>query len=137
YVNVRVVEFENFEEVKKKLPPIIKSLKFEGEWNLSLYQIPGDFKIKHMYGYYKVPKRDKLVLELSYMNVCRNLNIFITDAIIHIYSTTGIQVDSYGNNTEIAEGHIFEEFITVLLYSDTKNRKSITDEFYTIENYEV
>jgi hypothetical protein len=132
FVNVRIVEFDNFEEVKKKLPSIIKSLKFEGEWNLSLYQIPDDLIIKHLYGYYMVPKRGKLILEITYMNVCRNLDIFITDAIIHIFSTTGIQKDSYGKNTEIAKGQIFEEYITVLLYEDTKNRKCITDELYSV-----
>lgn len=137
FVNVRIVEFENFEEVKKKLPSIIKSLKFEGEWNLSLYQIPENLIIKHLYGYYMVPKSGKLILELSYMNVCRNLNIFITDAIIHVFSTTGILLDSYGNNSEIAKDQIFEEYITVLLYEDAKNRKRINIESYDVENYQI
>jgi hypothetical protein len=101
FVNIDVVEFENFDEVKMKLPSIVKSLKFEGEWNLSLYQIPDNFKIKHLYGYYIVPQKGKLILELSYMNVCKNVNVFISDAIIHVFSTTGIRIYKDGEIAEI------------------------------------
>jgi len=87
FVNIDVVEFENFDEVKMKLPSIVKSLKFEGEWNLSLYQIPDNFKIKHLYGYYIVPQKGKLILELSYMNVCKNVNVFISVSSIATFAS--------------------------------------------------
>jgi hypothetical protein len=135
FVNIKLVEFKNFEEVKKKLPSIINALNFEGEWNLSLYQIPDNLIIKHLYGYYIAPKRGKLILELTYMNVCKNIEIFITDAIIHVSSTTGIIMRNYENNNEITEGQLFEEYITVLLYEDAKNRKSTTNESYSVENF--
>jgi hypothetical protein len=69
------------------------------------------------------------------MNVCKNIEIFITDAIIHVSSTTGIIMRNYENNNEITEGQLFEEYITVLLYEDAKNRKSTTNESYSVENF--
>ena len=78
-----------------------------------------------------VPKRGKLILEITYMNVCRNIDVFITDAIIHVFSTTGIRINNYGDKNEISEGQVFEEYITVLLYEDAKNRKSKTNELYS------
>jgi len=131
YVNVDFIEFQNFEEVKKLLPPVIKSLKFEGEWKLSFYQISGNLKIKRLYGYYRVPARGKLILEMTYMNVCRNIDLFITDSIIHVSSTTGILIKEY-NNAGL-QGEIFEEYITVVLCEE-KIKKNQKNESYSLVN---
>jgi len=89
FVDVGLREFENFEDVKSRLPNIIKNLNYAGEWDLKLYQIPDQLKIKRLYGYYKVPLRGKLILEFSYMNVDKNIDVFITDGIIHIWFYNG------------------------------------------------
>jgi len=133
FINIDIVKFENFEEVKENLPLMINSLKFEGEWNLSLYQIPNDFKIKHLYGYYRVPKKGKLILELSYMNICRNIGIFITDSLIHVFSKTNLWFERQSKNKE-PNGELYEDFITVLLYEKNKLRRREINETYTIDN---
>lgn len=54
FVRFGIQEFENFEEVKKKLPKIIEELKYEGEWKLSLYQVADNYRISYQYEYYRV-----------------------------------------------------------------------------------
>jgi|SRR5690554_6657743 len=130
YINVNLIEFDNFEKVKKELPHIINTLYFEGEWNLSLYQVPANYKIRYMYDYYKVPSRGKLILELTYMNVSEKVGIFISDAIIHVFSTTGIIAENYDLTLNITEGKEFKDYITVLLYEETRDIKTITSETY-------
>lgn len=76
-------EFENFEELKEKLPDILKSIKGEGEWAFDLYQVPDNYRIWNRWGYYSYPNRGKSVLKHSYMNysinavVINQVNIFL------------------------------------------------------------
>ncbi|GEM_PF-4974528 len=120
FVNVNIVEFANFEEVKFNLPRILMNLRYEGEWNLSLYQIPDNFRVRHLYGYYRVPFRGKLILDLSYMNIRKHVVTSITDALIHVYSHSDVQTDQRDNKTgKMLDGSVYEEYITVMLNPET------------------
>lgn len=61
-------EFANFKEVKEKLPKILYDIEAWGEWNLSLYQVPENYKIRRKYGYYKYPNRGKHIYAHTYMD---------------------------------------------------------------------
>jgi hypothetical protein len=67
-VDFQFREFKDFDTVKKELPDILYNLKGQGEWDLKLYQVNNKFSISKKYGYYKVPKRGKLVYTHSYMD---------------------------------------------------------------------
>ncbi|WP_035759217.1 hypothetical protein [Flavobacterium tegetincola] len=67
-VDVDLIRFNNFEEVKLKLKSILVNLECFGEWDLKLYQVQKNFKISKKYGYYKVPRSGKLILRHSYMD---------------------------------------------------------------------
>jgi len=91
-VDVDIVNFNNFEELKLSLPAILVNLECSGEWNLKLYQVPQQFKIIKKYGYYKVPSRGKLIFEHSYMDY-------------HIKSVdfNGIKMEIIGSYMDIIE----------------------------------
>jgi len=134
FVNVGIIEFENFEVLKTRLPNIIKNLNFAGEWDLKLYQIPDQLQIKQLYGYYKVPKIGKLILEYSYMNADQKIEVLINNCLIHIFSSSDLNFDLKDEETGIIKmGSVMEEYITVLLYQEsTKN--SYVSEIREIEN---
>jgi hypothetical protein len=67
-VDVDQISFNNFEELKLKLPGILVNIECSGEWDLKLYQVQKNFKISKKYGYYKVPSSGKLILQHSYMD---------------------------------------------------------------------
>ena len=68
YVSVKKIEFENFENLKEKLPEILIKLECNGEWNVSLYQITKPYKIIKKYGYFITPSHGKLIFAHSYMD---------------------------------------------------------------------
>ncbi len=134
FVDVGLREFENFEDVKTRLPNIIKNLNYAGEWDLKLYQIPDQLKIKRLYGYYRIPLKGKLILELSYMNVDVNIEVFINDGMIHINTYSSLNFDEKDEETGIIKtGSVMEEFITVLFYHKSEKR-SYVNENMEIEN---
>lgn len=112
-VNVGIKEFTSFEELKIKLPEIIKKLKFEGEWVIELYQIPDNYQIIKQYGYYKVPKPAKKVLKINYMDVEEANEILISDALIHFKSRSNYFEDLNREGRTIQKIH--KNFITVHL----------------------
>lgn len=61
-------EFANFEEIMEKLPKILYELNAYGEWDLKLFQVPENYKIKIKYGYYKYPNKGKLIYTHNYMD---------------------------------------------------------------------
>lgn len=123
-VNVWTEEFQNFEEVKQSLPKIFQELDFEGEWTLKLYQVPDNYTIHHRYGYYKVPSRGKLVLEYSYMVAGDEIEIFITNKMIHIASISK-SIDRYWKPIEEEKEclQIYEEYVTVELIENLDGRE--------------
>jgi hypothetical protein len=68
YVNFSLETFENFEDLKTKLPYTLTSIEGKGEWDARLYQITKPLKLKWQHGYYRVPYQGKLLLNYSYMN---------------------------------------------------------------------
>jgi hypothetical protein len=135
FVDVGIQEFENFEDLKFRLPNIIENIGFAGEWDLKLYQIPDQLKIKRLYGYYKVPLRGRLIFELSYMNADKNIEVFITEGMIHIYTYSELNFDEKDQDTGvIITGSDLKDFITVLLYTkNSKNKRYVNDDL-VIEN---
>ena len=133
FVDVGIVEFKNFNEVKSVLPQIIKTIEFGGEWDLKLYEIPKVLKIKKLYGYYKVPFNGKLVFTLDYMCMDQNIDFFINDALINVYTYSNPYASTpYGDGESILNT-INEEYITVLLFHKCKKAKFV-DEVYVDEN---
>jgi hypothetical protein len=134
FVNVDIIEFENFDSVKSYLPNIIKNLNYAGEWDLKLYQIDTQLKIKLLYEYYRVPSKGKLILALSYMNMSEFNEITITDGLIHLYSYSGLFVDEEDKYSgEIINGSVDEDYLTILLYQESK-KSSLALEELKIEN---
>jgi hypothetical protein len=68
FVGIDLVEFENFEDLKSRLPLLLYNLECRSEWNVKLYQITKPYKILKKYGYYKTPSHGELLLEYSYMD---------------------------------------------------------------------
>lgn len=62
-------DFKNFEELKERLPKVMKAIKGEGEWAFDLYQVPNEYKIWHRWGYYSYPNRGKKLLTYDYCKV--------------------------------------------------------------------
>jgi hypothetical protein len=134
FVNVDIIEFENFEVVKSQLPNIIKNLKNEGEWDLKLYQIDTQLKIKHLYEYYRVPNKGKLILALSYMNMNEYNEITITDGLIHIFSYTSLYKNEKDINTgKLINGTVYEDYVTVMLFQELIKKTDVMEEL-KIEN---
>ena len=67
YVDIKIEEFKNFEDLKSRLPKMLLNIESWGEWELNLYQITKPFRIIKKYGYFKTPSRGKLILKHSYM----------------------------------------------------------------------
>ena len=124
FVNVDMIEFDNFDAVKSMLPNIIKNLHYEGEWDLKLYQINGPLKIRHLYEYYRMPSKGKLILKLSYMNMSKNREITITDGLIHVYSYTDLRADDQDEN----KSRIYEDYVTVLLFNEGIKKSDVMEE---------
>ena len=68
FVDIKMEEFENFEDLKSRLPQLLFDIECWGEWKLALYQITKPFRIIRKYGYFKTPSRGKLILEYTYMD---------------------------------------------------------------------
>lgn len=131
-VNVDIEEFEDYEEVKEKLPTIFENLWFEGEWNLHLYQVPKNWKINYKYGYYRVPNKGKMVFEFSYMHAGRKIQIFLTSTIIHIFCLTQDfdkwSGETYGESNQYPLD-VFEESMTIELIEPIDGSTINFDEF--------
>ena len=77
-----VYEFKNFEELRERLPDILKSIEGEGEWAFDLYQVPEEFKVWRRWGYYRYPNRGKSILKHSYMNYAINAVVINEEKIL-------------------------------------------------------
>lgn len=132
YVDVDMIEFEDFEDVKSRLSDIIESINFAGEWDLKFYQVPDNYNIKLLYGYYKVPRRGKLIFELNYCrNIGEKIKVFINDAVIHFHLTTEfIKYDEESEDELLWNVDVDEEFLTILLYDkfEKKVYNTVTNE---------
>lgn len=131
-VNVDIIEFENYEDVKERLPIIFENLYFEGEWTLHLYQVPEKWTVHNKYGYYRVPSKGKMVFEFSYMNAGSRNHIFLTNTIIHIFSLTQNfdkwAGEKFGESKQYPLD-VYEEYITVELIEPIDGRTIKFDEF--------
>ncbi|MDP3913946.1 MAG: hypothetical protein Q8R96_09440 [Bacteroidota bacterium] len=68
------------------------------------------------------------------MNVDKNIEVFITDGMMHINTYSSLNFDEKDEETGIIKtGSVIEEFITVLLYHKSK-KKSFVNENMEIEN---
>ncbi len=123
-VNVATETFQNYEEVKMKLPAIFKNLEFEGEWSLKLYQVPDNYSIQTKYGYYIIPSKGKLVLDYSYMVAGDSIEISLSNAFIHISSISKSK-DRYWQtkNGETENLNVYEEYVTVELIENIDGRE--------------
>lgn len=115
YLNIDVQEFKNFEEVKKELPNLIRTLDFGGEWNLSFYQVPDKFMINLKWNYFSIPSKGKKIFELSYMNVYSEIEVFLSNSLIQFsFSETEALEDEESIDPKL-NFEIYEAFHTIHL----------------------
>lgn len=129
YVNVDVEEFLDFHAATKRLPEIFKTLDFAGEWNVSFYQVPNNWKIALKYGYYKVPKMGKKVFSFGYMHCGDENEIFLTPALIHIACITKNIDEQWEDEGDRLEVTICEEYYTTRLI------EHLDDKVFKDDNY--
>lgn len=67
-IDVDLIIFKDFEDLKTKIPSILANLECFGEWDLKLFQVTNPYKIIKKHGYYKTPNRGKLIFDHSYMD---------------------------------------------------------------------
>jgi hypothetical protein len=104
-------EFKNFDEVKVKLFDILCNIKCAGEWNTSLYQVKDNYKIKHLYGYYMVPNRGKLIYSHTYMDETIK-QITYSDNTMIVFGT---YIDYWKNCLAEGQGiHNYKLYINIL-----------------------
>lgn len=81
FLDFQFHEFSSFEDVKKNLFDILSKIECNGEWEIKLYQVSKNYKIKRSYGYFKIPYRGKLIYTYSYMD-CPIRQIIFDDELI-------------------------------------------------------
>jgi hypothetical protein len=126
-VSVQFEEFKNWEDVKARLKRIIETITFEGEWKLDFYQVPENYKIKLLYGYYKVPVRGKNLFHLQYDEfIGEIIKLHIDDSMIHFYFLS--EYVSFDDNAETYEEYlnvnVYEDFLTILLFNRDGKKKN-------------
>lgn len=85
FLDFKFQEFENFEDVKKMLFCTLKDINAAGEWEICLYQVSDDYKIRYKYDRnFRVPRRGKLIYKYSYMDYPINKIIFKDDVMTAI-----------------------------------------------------
>ena len=90
FVDIDVIEFQNFKDLKSRLPKLLYNIECAGEWNIRLYQITKPYKIIKKYGYFKTPSHGKFILEHSYMDYPIKLMQFLPNKIHIICSSLEI-----------------------------------------------
>jgi len=85
-VNFDLHFFINFDDVKENLESILLNIQGEGEWDISLYQVNENIKMKYQYGYYKCPKFGKKILSYNYMNYPLKKILFRKKEILFLHS---------------------------------------------------
>jgi len=88
-VEFNFCEFKDFKEVEVKLPEILYKLKAFGEWDLKLYQVEDSYKVVKKYGYYRYPKKGKLIYCYDYQEIPIKEIKFEKNIVIFI----GVQLD--------------------------------------------
>lgn len=68
WVNIDQHVFASFDELRLDLKSTLKKIEGQGEWRVCLYAVDSDFRITQKYGYYRVPRRGKLLYSYSYMS---------------------------------------------------------------------
>lgn len=131
FVNIKQVEFKNWEDFKQRFPDIYQKINFAGEWSLKIYQVPDDYKIKYMYEYYKVPYKGKMIADIGYMQMAgKQLDVFISNGMIHFSSRSTDTTENWGKDKEDFEDtDIYEDFLTVILKEDIDNKTYSNDDY--------
>ena len=106
--------FENFEALRRKLPNIIAELKYQGEWDVALYQVPDDFRFRKIWGYYRKPNRGICIFNYSYMAAQERMVVKVTENEILF---NGISVfNGIEKGSKLLEGfQVFESIYSVQL----------------------
>jgi hypothetical protein len=116
FLNFDMELFDSFSEVKEWLPNIIDQLKEGGEWALELYQVPADFRIRRLYGYYRVPTKGKKVFKVNYMNLGNLVRTFVGNGVIHFESQlVAEEIDNY-SKPPTRTWWVFENNYTIHLH---------------------
>lgn len=76
-------EFACYEYAMLEVPKILNDINFAGEWDIQFYQVPDDYKLKTLWGYYEVPVKGKLIFEFSYMTAAQFIDVTMNHNFIH------------------------------------------------------
>jgi hypothetical protein len=82
-LNFQFQEFSCYEYAMLEIPKIFNDLHFAGEWDMQFYQVPNNYKLKKLWGYYEVPVKGKLIFEFSYMMASDSIEVTMNHNFIH------------------------------------------------------
>jgi len=84
WVDIDIIKFDTFQEVIENMPSLLENFTCDGEWNLTFYQVPENYKILKRYGYYNYPSNGKVVFELTYDRFpLQRIKVYIDNSLIH------------------------------------------------------
>lgn len=130
YVNFRKEVFRDFDEVMERLPKIFSELRYEGEWDIHLYQVPDDFRISYIYGgYYQKPSKGRRVFCFSYMEAGEDIAVTVTPHLIHLFAKTVRHDEVWEKNRNRYEHSITEESLTILLKEELNGTEFPNDAY--------
>lgn len=123
YVNVKIKEFQNFEQVIKLLPGIINDLAFYGKWELALYQVPRSYTMIEHPQSLRIPKNGIPIFKLDHQDATRFMDIFVNFSMIHL-ALYDKQVDQSKKGEKI-QYHIklTESYLTIQLEENIHQKK--------------
>lgn len=148
FVTVGIEEFKDFEEVKKRLKKILETIEFSGEWNLKFFEVPDNYKIEILYGYYRVPNAGNFLFELTpSRNIGDIIQLHIDDSMIHFHFLSEYIEIEETEEDELYDVQVFEDFLTINLLDNgvklipetekTYKEKYITDDESYLERKDV
>ncbi len=122
FVSVDFQEFDNFQLVIEQLPDIVKNLDYRGEWDLRLFQVPKDYTIDILYGYYKVPSKGTMIFELTYMMVGDENSVILSNSLVQ-FICKSFDAREKWDEDEHLEFEIMEEHYTFFLKERINGKK--------------
>lgn len=121
YVNVKVKEFNCYEEVIQNLPRIINDLAFYGNWDLTLYQVTRVYKLEEKPKKYFFPKNGKKIFQIDAKIATSFMDIFVNFSIIQLVFYEKTIVQKKDKEQIVYSIELKEKYITILLEEHPKN----------------
>jgi hypothetical protein len=114
--SIEFIEFRDFEDVKKRMKKIIEKADYWGEWDLKFYEVPDNYEIEILYGYYKVLKEGNLLFEMNYNYIGEIIKLHVDDSMIHTYNLSEYIYIEETEEELFYDVQVFEDFLTINLF---------------------